>query len=99
MAPVTAITPIQRPYPISVEVPTQYSVSPAGEPRGSHGHMRNPHGFSVASSLPTALMQPSLLVAGTSSSLMVSGLPEDEDAMWNLKEKLVNKTRLNEGYG
>jgi len=88
--PVTAVTPIQRPYPISIEVPSQFCGSPAREHSlASNNHQKDPNGYGIAASLPTAFIQPSLIKAGLSSSLLVSGLPSEGDSMWNLKEKYV----------
>lgn len=92
--PVTAVTPIQRPYPISVEVPSQFCSSPAPEQSmanttSSANHQKDPNGYGIAASLPTAFIQPSLIKAGLSSSLLVCGLSSDADSMWNLKEKYV----------
>jgi len=35
-------------------------------------------------------MQPSLLVTGASTSLLVSSAPEDSEGVWNLKDKVMN---------
>ena len=50
--PVTAVTPLERPYPITSPVPSGYVPM---------DHIPDPRGPSVASSLPTAMLKPQFM--------------------------------------
>ena len=85
MTAVTAVTPVFRPYPLAKQVPSQFIGLAADEhqvPTGGHfassDHTPDPNGAHVATSLPTALIQPHVMVAGK---------PSEPSMLWVLKEQ------------
>ena len=78
--PVTAVTPMQRPNPLPSEVPSRFSTH-MPHVVGNSDHLPHPYGQYVASSLPTALMRPSLTASSNTST---------QTASQTLRDKLLN---------
>lgn len=79
--PVTAVTPVSRPYPMSVQVPSRFQ--PQGLKMLPTDHMADPNGTHVATSLPTALMQPNVIAASACK-------PKESLSLVAMREMVLN---------
>ena len=64
-------------------IPTEEPVSPEQNKVLSHDHVADPGGVQVATSLPTALMQPNLIALSSNT---------EPHTLWALRERCLCKT-------
>jgi len=80
--PVTAVTPVNRPYPMPMQVPSRFQ--PQGIKLFHTDHVADPAGTQVATSLPTALLQPNVIAASACK-------PSEPLTLWAMREKVLNE--------